>query len=81
MIDARVTSPPHIRHFDLPEGIQYPNVSDYDCIAETVVIVYRLSLACLGHVVYSLAGCNIEVELDDKDDEKGSGQSHQATVH
>ena len=29
---------------------------DFDCVAETVVVVYQLSLASMGHVIHSLAG-------------------------
>ena len=43
-------------------GIKYPEEASYNCIAETVVIVYRLPMASLGHVLYSLAGDALDTE-------------------
>ena len=43
-------------------GVKYPEEARYDCIAETVVIVYRLPIVLLGHVLFSLAGHMLDTE-------------------
>ena len=45
-----------VGHRSSDAGVQFPRESAYDCLAESVVVVYRLPLAALGHVIFSLAG-------------------------
>ena len=67
MIDDRAPGAPSILVEEKAHTIQYPEVLNYDCVAETVVIVYRLSLAALGHVIYSLAGHVLQTGAEDKE--------------